>query len=347
MSIRASYYGWVNQLPLPRSTAVEGLEKKTPSRFEAVTAGADPVAAYLGALASPASRREMAACLNRIVRLSTGDATATATGQPWHRLTYRDTSRLKELLCAQGWSASHVNKHLVALRRVLTEAWRLGLMDAEQQQRACDIADVSSVRLPRGHHVAAEVIGAVLAACEADDSPAGRRDAAVIAVLYSTGCRRAEIAGLSISGYDPAERALTVIGKGDKQRLVHLNPKAVATVEAWLAVRGRGPGALFSPVSAAGNLRMRDGEPAAMSGQAIAHLLTRRLRQAGAGDATPHDLRRTFIGSLLDAGVDLATTQAIVGHSSPATTARYDRRPDHRRRDAVDRLSLPEAKPLR
>ncbi|MGH8878943.1 MAG: site-specific integrase, partial [Stackebrandtia sp.] len=212
----------------------------------------DPVATYLARLTSPASRREMAACLDRIVRLSTGDPHATATGQPWHRLTYRDTSALKELLCAQEWSAAHVNKHLVALRRVLTEAWRLGLMDAEQKERACDIADVTATRLPRGHHVPGEVIGAVLAACDADDSPAGRRDAAVIAVLYSSGCRRAEIARLRMADYDGAERGITVTGKGDKQRLVHLNTQAVAKVEAWLAVRGRGAGALFSPISAAG-----------------------------------------------------------------------------------------------
>ncbi|SDG73919.1 YCII-related domain-containing protein [Sinosporangium album] len=61
---------------------------------------------------------------------------------------------------------------------------------------------------------------------------------------------------------------------------------------------------------------------------------------------TPHDFRRTFIGELLDAGVDLATAQVLVGHSSPATTARYDRRPERRRREAVDRLRLPDPKPL-
>ncbi|MGW6500259.1 tyrosine-type recombinase/integrase [Nonomuraea angiospora] len=63
--------------------------------------------------------------------------------------------------------------------------------------------------------------------------------------------------------------------------------------------------------------------------------------------ARPHDhFRRTFIGELLDAGVDLATAQALVGHASPATTARYDRRPERTRRAAVDKLGTPEAVPL-
>jgi integrase len=103
---------------------------------------------------------------------------------------------------------------------------------------------------------------------------------------------------------------------------------------------------LFCPISRGGNLRRRDGRPAGMTGQAIAQLLTRRLAAAGATTATPHDFRRTFIGELLDAGVDLATTQELVGHASPATTARYDRRPQRRRQEAVDRLNLPEARPL-
>jgi integrase len=304
----------------------------------------DPYHVYLDSLTSPESRRTMRGCLDRLARLLTGDEHATGAGQPWHLLRYEHTVRIRTMLTEQGWSPAYVNKHLVALRRVLKEAWRLGQSSAEDYTRAADLAPVRHSRLPTGHHVPPEVVGAALAAC--DDSPAGVRDAALIAVLYSTGCRRAEIGGLALADYDPGARSLRVRGKRDKERLVYLTADAIGLVERWLAVRGGTPGALFSPISRAGRVRVREGRPVGLTGQGIADILARRLGAAGASRRTAHDFRRTFIGELLDAGVDLATAQALVGHSSPATTARYDRRPERTRREAVDRLRLPAARPL-
>lgn len=303
----------------------------------------DPYHVYLDSLTSPESRRTMRGCLDRLARLLTGDETATGAGQPWHLLRYEHTVRIRTMLTEQGWSAAYVNKHIVALRRVLKEAWRLGQTSAEDFARASDLAPVRQSRLPAGQHVPPEVVGAALAAC--DDSPAGIRDAALIAVLYSTGCRRAEIGGLALADYDPGARSLRVRGKRDKERLVYLTADAIGLVERWLAVRGATPGALFSPVSRAGRIRVRDGRPVGLTGQGIADVLARRLGAAGVSRRTAHDFRRTFIGELLDAGVDLATAQALVGHSSPATTARYDRRPEKTRREAVDRIRLPAPPP--
>ncbi|GAA4191274.1 tyrosine-type recombinase/integrase [Microbispora amethystogenes] len=298
----------------------------------------DPYEVYLGALQSPESRRTMKGCLDRIARLVTGDPEATGAGQPWELLRYEHTVRLRTLMREQGWSPSHVNKHLVALRRVLKEAWRLGLMSGEDYQRAADLPAYKHTRVPAGRHVEAEALAAALEVCDEDHSPAGRRDGAMLAALYSSGCRRAEIAGLRLADFDPHARSLRVRGKGDKERLVYLTPQAVERLSLWLAVRGRAAGPLFCPINKAGRLRL-----AHMTGQAIADIVSRRLAAAGASPRTPHDFRRTFIGELLDAGVDLATAQALVGHASPATTARYDRRPERRRREAVDRLRVPGA----
>ncbi|WP_433501288.1 tyrosine-type recombinase/integrase [Sphaerimonospora sp. CA-214678] len=309
-----------------------------PERKPPAQAARDPYHVYLDGLPSPESRRTMRGCLDRIARLITGDPQATGAGQPWELLRYEHTVKLRALMREQGWSPAHVNKHLVALRRVLKEAWRLGLMSGEDFQRAADLPAYTHTRVPAGRHVQAEILTAALAGCDEDPSPAGRRDGAMLAALYSTGCRRAEIAGLTLADLDLDARSLRVRGKGDKERLVYLTGEAVERLELWLEVRGRVTGPLFCPINKAGRLRY-----AHMTGQAVADIVSRRLSSAGASKRTPHDFRRTFIGELLDAGVDLATAQALVGHASPATTARYDRRPERRRREAVDRLNIPPA----
>jgi integrase len=309
-----------------------------PERHPAVQPPRDPYQVYLDSLQSPESKRTMRGCLDRIARLITDDPKATGAGQPWELLRYEHTVRLRTLMREQGWSPSHVNKHLVALRRVLKEAWRLGLMTGEEYQRAADLPAFTHTRVPAGRHIEADALAATLAVCDDDHSPAGRRDGALLATLYSTGCRRAEIAGLTLGDFDSGARSLRVRGKGDKERLVYLTAEAVERLDLWLAVRGWVPGPLFCPINKSGRLRRSH-----MTGQAIADIVSRRLAAAGASRRTPHDFRRTFIGELLDAGVDLATAQALVGHSSPATTARYDRRPERRRREAVDRLRMPAA----
>lgn len=308
-----------------------------------VPAGADPYRAYLDTLGSAESRRTMRGCLDRIAQLLSGDPDVSGQGQPWHLLRYEHTSRLRAAMIDAGWSGAYVNKHLAALRRVLKEAWRLDLMAAEDYQRACDLQPVKAQRLPVGQQVDAEALGAALYACDADPGPAGARDAAVLATLYSTGCRRSEIASMRLADYDPLERSIRIVGKGNKERFVYVTEAAQGRIERWMSVRGNGPGALFCPINKAGKLKLTGTQFAGMTGQAIADLLSKRLIEAGQRRHTPHDFRRTFIGELLDAGVDLAITQSLVGHASPATTARYDRRPARRSREAVDRLQLPES----
>ena len=310
----------------------------------------DPYRVYLDRLDSAQSRRTMRGCLDRIAQIVAMDdsGTVTGAGRPWWRLRYEHTMGIRAELRGRqnehggpAYSPASVNKHLVALRQVLLECWRLELMSAEDYKRAVDLRSVESARLPRGRHVPGDSLGAVLAACDDDPAPAGRRDSALLAVLYTTGARRAEIAGLALTDYDPSERSLRVRGKRDKDRLVYVTVEAASLLDAWIAVRGRTPGALFPPISKGGRCRIADGRFTHPTGQAIAGILSRRIEQAGVSSHTPHDFRRTFIGDLLDAGVDLATAQQLVGHASPATTARYDRRPERRRREAVDRLRLP------
>lgn len=79
-----------------------------------------------------------------------------------------------------------------------------------------------------------------------------------------------------------------------------------------------------------------------MTDQGVLYILQRRAEEAGIASFTPHDLRRTFIGDLLEAGADISTVQKLSGHANVQTTAGYDRRGEEAKRRAADLINLPE-----
>lgn len=287
----------------------------------------------------PATRATMRRALNTIAWLLAGAPDDepwpddSYLGVPWARMRFQHTDAVRAAL-AERYAPATANLHLSALRGVLRTAWRLGQMTAEDFQRAADLGAVAGERLPAGRAVASGELSALLATCGQDLG--GIRDAAVIAVLYAGGLRRAELAGLDLDHYEltPDGARLRVLGKGNKERLVPLAGGAARALGDWLAVRGDDAGPLFRVI---GN-RNRGGR---MTTQAVYAMLKTRATAAGVASLSPHDLRRTFVGDLLDAGADIATVQKLAGHASPATTARYDRRGEAVKRAAVDRLHVP------
>jgi integrase/recombinase XerD len=170
-----------------------------------------------------------------------------------------------------------------------------------------------------------------------DSRAIGTRDAAVIAIMLGAGLRREEVTTSNFEDYDSEDAKLIVRGKRSKQRTAYLGDDAIAALNDWLELRGKGSGPLFLAVSKAGNLRYGR----RLTPQAIYHLLRSRAKRDGVKSFTPHDLRRTFVSKLLNAGVDIAIVAKMAGHSNIQTTARYDRRPEAAKQRAAKLLQIP------
>ena len=303
----------------------------TPTTY---SADKHPALVYLASLGT-SSRRPMGQSLNAIASiLGFTDFLAV----PWGALRYEHTQAIRSQL-SERYSATTSNRHLSALRGVLKDAWRLGYMSAEDYQRAIDLKPVKGEKVKQaesGRHLASGEIKGLIEVCN-DGTKAGWRDGAIIAVGYGCGLRRSEIADLELADYDQDNSSLMVrSGKGNKERVAYLPGGAVAALVGWLAVRGDAPGPLFYSIRRGDHV-----ESKGLTDQAIYNILASRGAAAGVKAFTPHDLRRTFAGDLLDAGEDISTVQKMMGHSNVNTTAGYDRRDAKAKKRAASKLHVP------
>ena len=293
----------------------------------------NPGAAYLATLDAGASRTSMRATLDQIARIA---GFADATAFPWRALRAVHTHTLRGRL-AELYAPATANKYLAALRGVLKAAWRLNLISTDDYLRAADLPAVRGSRLPRGRALSSGEVIALFAACAADQSAAGPRDAAAFALMYGAGLRRAETAALQLADYDPNTGAIRLIGKGNKERTVYAINGGAAALNAWIAQRGNQPGPLLHAVNKAGDINRSGG----ITAQALMYRLKLRCRQAAIAECSPHDLRRSFVSFLLDAGADISAVQTLAGHASTDTTARYDRRGERAARKAANMIHVP------
>ena len=194
-----------------------------------------PAAVYLSAIA-PSSRRTMRQSLNAIASILT-NGQCDAMTLDWSKLRYQHTAAL----CAvfrDKYAPATANRMLSALRRVLKEARRLKLMDADDYDSAVDFKGIKSTQLLRGRALSEAEISALLSVCIDDPTPKGVRDAAMISILMA-GLRRSEVVNLDVADFDPRTGGLTVRrGKGMKDRITYLPQGASAAVQDWFAIRG-------------------------------------------------------------------------------------------------------------
>ena len=297
-----------------------------------------PVLTYLARL-RPSGRRTQAAALDTLARALSGGRLG-ARELPWHLLRYPHTAALRSWL-VETYQVGTARTYLSALRGVLRECWRLELLSTDEYERARDLEAVRGEVLPRGRSLSGGELRAIFEALAIDERPISRRNACALVLLVGAGVRRSELAGLQLDQVDTESGRVEVRqGKGRKDRVCWLPPSALPAVRDWLAVRGPAPGPLLLPVRKGGRLEERP-----LSAQAVRDLCQDLARLAATEPFSPHDLRRTWTGDLLDASGDLAIVQQLAGHASPATTSRYDRRPEATHRPAAELLHVPYVAP--
>ena len=242
-------------------------------------------------------------------------------------ITHRDLRAYLSELARAGYSSRTVARHLSALRGLYR--WML----REGRCASAAVAALSSPKLARTlpRTMSDEDAGRLLATC-GGEGPVDLRDRAFLELLYATGARVSEAAGLSLGDLDLAQGQVRLFGKGSKERLVPLYRTAVERLARYLAdgrprlVRpGRPVEALF--VSTRGN---------PMSADALRTVFERRVAEAGLDPAlTPHAMRHTFATELLGGGADLRSVQELLGHESLATTQIYTHLTVERLREAA------------
>lgn len=222
-------------------------------------------------------------------------------------------------LADRGLAAATVAGRLSAVRSLYRHAVRQGLLAADPL--AGVRAPRRPSRLPRVLSVE-EAAGLVTAPerGEARDEALARRDVAMLELLYATGMRISELAGLTLDRIDLRGRRLRVIGKGRKERELLFGAPAQAALRRYLevarpalAARGSPGAALF--VNASGN---------ALSVRGARLVVERWVAATGTPATTsPHTLRHSFATHLLERGADLRVVQELLGHANLQTTQVY------------------------
>jgi site-specific recombinase XerD len=152
------------------------------------------------------------------------------------------------------------------------------------------------------------------------------RDAAILELFYSCGLRISELLALDVKHLDFIGETVRVTGKGSKERIVPIGGPAINAIQRYRQQAAITSGPLFL------STRLRR-----ITQQAVDQLLKKYLKRSSIPFAiSPHKLRHSFATHLLDAGADLRSVQALLGHASLSTTQIYTHVTKERLKQAYD-----------
>jgi integrase/recombinase XerC len=243
-------------------------------------------------------------------------------------------------LFRQGESRATAARKLAAVRSFLRYLKRQGLIESDPGLLVS--TPKREQKIPR--HLEVDEMTRLLETPDVSQ-PLGRRDRAILELLYASGLRLSELTGLDLEDINLGSRMVRVMGKGRKERLVPFNRSAAAAIRAWLpdrqalltqAEQARGPVEVAPKTrrgSKVGERKVPTGHEGGLflnyRGTRLSSRHVHRLvRHYVAACSTrfgisPHALRHSFATHLLEAGADLRAIQELLGHVRLGTTQRY------------------------
>ncbi|MFW7414017.1 tyrosine recombinase XerC [Demequina sp. SO4-18] len=229
----------------------------------------------------------------------------------------RDLRSWLAMMAGGGLSRTTLARRGAAVRAFYAWAHKSGHVDHNPALRLASARAASTIPTVMSPADVMTLLSVAQTRCD-DGDPIHLRDWAAAELLYATGMRVGELAGVNLADIDLDERLVRVVGKGNKERVVPFGVPAATAVRAWLA---DGRVALVSPETDAALLLGRRGGRAGQ--RQIREAIHDLCRAAGLPEVAPHALRHSAATHLLTGGSDLRSVQEVLGHASLNTTQRY------------------------
>jgi len=254
--------------------------------------------------------------------------THTPEGQPRPEpeLEQIDNLTIREFL---GALYQKGNKKASVARKLATLRSFMKFLSAQGSIQANPAKNVSSPKL-ESRLPDYLTVDSVTDLIEAPDtaSDLGKRDRAILELLYGSGLRASEVVGLNLGDISLGEGLLRVVGKGRKERIVPFGTRAAEALDDYLKVRNR---CMKTPLPTKSAGSKPSGEAFFLSyrgrrltSRSIGHIVDHHVgRLAQKLKVHPHTLRHTFATHMLSAGADLRAIQELLGHESLSTTQKY------------------------
>jgi integrase len=268
-------------------------------------------AMVLNAMVSPSTQRNYGKALDELFAFS------KLKQQPLSRALLME---YRAQMLKRNLSASTINVRLSAVRKLIGEAKRNGILPPELAASMADVPNVRQQGTRLGNWLTREQAKELLTVPDRTTLK-GKRDAAILALLVGCALRRAELATLKIEDIQQREGRWVIAdlrGKGGRIRTVAVPLWVKQLIDAWTTSAGIKDGRLLRPVNKGGRV-MGDG----LSDWAVWSVVETSAKAIGIEHFGAHDLRRTCAKLCRKNGGDLEQIKFLLGHASIQTTERY------------------------